>query len=174
MMFDNKYTLDKIIDNALYMRFDRIIVGEIHDKGLFYLLKAMRTGGDGSISTFHAGSSKEVFDMVKNHLIIEHAGFDSTTAANYIRGALDLIVVLEHQGKQHRILEITEVGWEQSAGGVADQAMLNSLYEFEREKGLKGKHVCTGFLPDNSRIRRKLQRAGVDINPEWFASAGDK
>lgn len=172
LAFNNQYTIEKVIDTALYMRFDRLIVGEIHDKGLFYLLKAMRTGGDGSISTFHAGSSREVIDMMKNHMIMENSNFDPVTTANYIRGALDLVVILEHQGKQHRIKEISEVDWRQASGQQPDQIALRTLYKFDRTAGLEGEHVCLDRPDDDGRIQGKAKRFGTKINPDWFITAG--
>jgi len=160
--------LDDMLDVSLYMRFDRIIVGEIHMQGLAKMLEAMMVGSDGSMSTYHAGTSEMCVERLKIGLQWD-AGMTEQVAAGMIRNSLDMIVVLGRQDGVHRCLEITEIDWRRRTN-EADIG-LNRLFMFEpgQEKGA-GVHAVKGKPDPQGRIMQKAHRYGVPMSDRWFAA----
>lgn len=150
-MFSSKeknITMDMLLKNALRMRPDRILVGEVRGAEARTLFSAMNTGHNGCMGTLHARSARETVTRIMNPPL--------SVPVSMIRD-LDLIVVLEKiniGGNDKRIIsEITEV--EVLAG---DQVSFNQIYKFDPKKNLT---LLTG-IP--SKLRTKIaQNAGIEI-----------
>lgn len=147
----------ELIRSALRMRPDRIIVGEVRGAEAMDMLQCMNTGHDGSMSTGHANSARDMLSRLENMVLM---GMELPLAAirQQIASGLDVIVHLGRlRDKSRRVLEITEVtGFEE---GVIQ---LNPLFAFEETgedaKGhIKGVLARKGVLADE----RKLQAAGL-------------
>src|SRR4051794_2369685 len=96
--------------NALRMRPDRIIVGEVRGAEAFDMLQAMNTGHDGSISTVHANSTRDALTRIENMVQMGHVNLPSRAIRQQITGALDLLVHVERmRDGQRRLMQITEV-----------------------------------------------------------------
>ncbi len=116
-----------LLRNALRMRPDRIIVGEIRGAEAFEMLQAMNTGHDGSLSTVHANTPRDAVARVENMVLM--AGFDLPVAAirEQIASAIHLIVQLQRSADGvRRVVKITEV-----TGLEGQQLTLQDLYTFE-------------------------------------------
>jgi pilus assembly protein CpaF len=99
-----------LVWNALRMRPDRIIVGEVRGAEAFDMLQAMNTGHDGSISTIHANSARDALTRVENMVQMGHVNLPARAIRNQIVGALDLIVHLERmRDGTRRVTQVTEV-----------------------------------------------------------------
>ena len=99
-----------LVWNALRMRPDRIIVGEVRGAEAFDMLQAMNTGHDGSISTVHANSARDALTRVENMVQMGHVNLPSRSIRSQIVGALDMIVHVERmRDGQRRLMQITEV-----------------------------------------------------------------
>ena len=99
-----------LVWNALRMRPDRIIVGEVRGAEAFDMLQAMNTGHDGSISTVHANSARDALTRVENMVQMGQVNLPSRAIRSQIVGALDIIVQVERmRDGQRRIMQITEV-----------------------------------------------------------------
>lgn len=143
--------MSQLLKAALRMRPDRIIVGEVRDRSAMDMLTAFDTGHDGSLSTGHANSCRDMLLRLESMVL---SGVDMPLEAikRQISSAVDLLVHLERQpDRSRKVVEITEVD------GMKDgEILLHSLFQFDREKG---RLVRTGTL----RHPEKLKRAGLSL-----------
>ena len=149
-------TIRDLIRTALRMRPDRIIVGECRGAEALDMLSAMNTGHDGSLSTGHANSCR---DMISREETMVLMGQELPLAAirSQIASGINIIVQLGRlRDKSRRVLEIAELD-----GIVDGEIRLNTLYKFEElgeENGkVSGKLVRKGRL----KSRTKLETAGM-------------
>lgn len=126
---ENEITIRDLIKASLRMRPDRIIVGEVRGAETLDMLQAMNTGHDGSLSTGHANSPKDMLARLETMVLM---GIDMPLAAikGQIAAGIDIIVHLGRlRNKTRKILEITEV-----LDYVDGQIKLNQLYRFDYKK----------------------------------------
>ena len=119
-----------LLRNALRMRPDRIILGEIRGEEAFDMLQAMNTGHDGSISTVHANTTRDAMTRIENLVQMGLFNLPSRAIRTQIVSALDLIVQIERmRDGVRRVIEISEIG-----GLDGDNIAMNDIatYEFER------------------------------------------
>jgi pilus assembly protein CpaF len=119
-----------LLRNALRMRPDRIIIGEVRGPEAFDMLQAMNTGHDGSMSTVHANSAREAVSRVENMVQMGQFQLPIRAIRQQIVGAIDLIVHIErmHDG-QRRVVQISDV-----CNLEGDVITMNDLAVFEFEK----------------------------------------
>ena len=120
-----------LVWNALRMRPDRIIVGEVRGAEAFDMLQAMNTGHDGSISTVHANSARDALTRIENMVQMGQVNLPSRAIRFQIVAALDIIVQVERmRDGQRRIIQISEV-----IGLEGDVITTNdiALFEFQEE-----------------------------------------
>jgi len=161
-------TIRDLVRNALRMRPDRIVVGEIRDAAALDMLQAMNTGHDGSICTVHANSPRDVLARVETMVLM--AGIDLPVRAirEQVSSALDLIV---HQTRlkdgTRRITHVTEV-----VGMEGDVVTFQDLFTFDYQAGYdengfaRGRLRSTGLRP---KFLDKMALAGVEVDTEIFA-----
>jgi pilus assembly protein CpaF len=103
-------TIRQLVKNALRMRPDRIVVGEIRDGSALDMLSAMSSGHDGSLSTVHAGSADEALRRVELLALMADVGLPHAAVRELVAGAIDLVV---HQRREHdgrrRIAAVAQV-----------------------------------------------------------------
>ncbi|MCH7229960.1 Flp pilus assembly complex ATPase component TadA [Glycomyces sp. L485] len=112
-----------LFHEALRMRPDRIIVGEVRGPEAAVMLDAMSTGTDGSLSTIHTSTSEGVFRKLKTHARKPPAGLDPETSADLIAGSLDLVIQLGLRGDRRWVTSIREV-----RGADGAMVLSNELY----------------------------------------------
>ena len=118
-----------LLRNALRMRPDRIIVGEVRGSEAFDMLQAMNTGHDGSMSTIHANSARDALTRIENMVQMGNMGLPARSILTQIIGAVDLMVQIERQRDGvRRVIQITDV-----CGMEGDIATLNDILHFEVE-----------------------------------------
>ncbi|MGH2791583.1 MAG: CpaF family protein [Actinomycetota bacterium] len=156
-----------LVRNALRMRPDRIIVGEARGSEALDLLQAMNTGHDGSISTVHANTPRDVISRMETMTLM--AGMDLTVRAvkEQIASAIDLII---HQSRMkdgtRRVTHVTEV-----VGIEGDVVTLQDIYLFDYSLGTDpygrylGQLKPTGLRP---RFLDKLEDHGIVIPASVF------
>ena len=131
----NEVTIRDLLKASLRMRPDRIIVGEIRGAEAIDMLQAMNTGHDGSLSTGHSNSAKDMISRLETMVLM---GMDMPSAAvkQQIASAIDLIVHLGRmRDKSRKVLQIEEVLNLQNG-----EIPLRTIYEFEEQgKGEDGK-----------------------------------
>jgi pilus assembly protein CpaF len=161
-------TIRDLVRNALRMRPDRIIVGEIRGGEALDMLQAMNTGHDGSLSTVHANSPRDVLSRVETMVLM--AGMDIPVRAvrEQVSRAIHLIV---HQGRlpdgSRRITHITEI-----QGMESDVITLQNLFIFDFAAGIGpdgrylGRLKSTGIRP---AFLQFLKNNGVTVPDDVFA-----
>ncbi|PHR00302.1 MAG: hypothetical protein COB29_15930 [Sulfitobacter sp.] len=99
-----------LLRNALRMRPDRIIIGEVRGSEAHEMLQAMNTGHDGSMSTIHANSARDALTRIEYLLLTHQQNFQSSAVRSQIASALDLVVHMARDHRGHRYIQsITEV-----------------------------------------------------------------
>lgn len=151
-------TIRDLIKTALRMRPDRIIVGEVRSEEAIDLLMAMNTGHDGSLSTGHANSAKDMLTRLETMVLM---GMEMPLDAirRQIASAVDIIVHLGRlRDHSRKVLEIMEV-----AGYVDGEIVLSPLYTF-LEDGNDEKGQVQGHLERKQPLihREKLKSAGIE------------
>ena len=141
-----------LVRNALRMRPDRIIIGEVRGAEAFDMLQAMNTGHDGSMSTIHANNSRDALTRMENMVQMGHLGLPSQSIRTQIVSAVNLIVQVERQRDGgRRVTQVTEV-----VGMEGDVVLLNDIFRFavdaeDVEGRLHGHYEASkaqpGFLP---------------------------
>ena len=122
-------TQRELVRNALRMRPDRIIIGEVRGAEAFDMLQAMNTGHDGSMSTIHANTTREALTRIENMVQMGNMGLPSRAIRTQIVGAVDLIVQVERQRDGgRRLTQVTEI-----CGMEADVVAMNDVFQLEIE-----------------------------------------
>jgi pilus assembly protein CpaF len=154
-----------LVKNALRMRPDRIIVGEVRGAEALDMLQAMNTGHDGSLTTVHANSPRDVVSRLETMVLM--AGFDLPVRAirEQVASAVDLIVHTERLADgSRRVVAISEV-----QGTEGDVVTLQDIFAYRSgPPGAEG----TGQLEPTGLRPKKLEqvaRSGVDLPPRLFA-----
>lgn len=123
-------TIRDLIKSALRMRPERIVVGEVRGAEALDMLQAMNTGHDGSLSTGHANSTKDMLSRLETMVLQGAEGLPLEAVRQQIASALDIIVHLSRlRDKSRKTMEITEV-----VGYENGQIILNPLFVFEEDE----------------------------------------
>jgi pilus assembly protein CpaF len=165
---EGEITIRDLVRNALRMRPDRIIVGEVRGAEALDMLQAMNTGHEGSLSTIHANSPRDALSRLETMVMM--AGFELPLRAirHHVSSALDLIVQLERMNDgTRRVTAISEV---QRMEG--EMITLQDLYEFkidriDADENVVGEIRSTGLRPS---FLPKFERHGIDLPPEVFGT----
>lgn len=157
-----------LVRNSLRMRPDRLVVGEVRGGEALDMLQAMNTGHDGSLTTGHSNSPRDMISRLETMVLM--AGIDLPIRAirEQIASAIDIIV---HQSRMQdgtrKITNITEV-----LGMEGDIITLQDIFVFEKrgldERGkVIGSHRATGLSP---RCLEKLKASGITVLDEYFSN----
>jgi pilus assembly protein CpaF len=120
-------TQRELVRNALRMRPDRIIIGEVRGGEAFDMLQAMNTGHDGSMSTIHANNTRDALIRVENMVQMGHMGLPSLAIRTQIVGAVDLIIqVARQRDGGRRVTQVTEI-----CGMEGDVIAINDIFALE-------------------------------------------
>ncbi len=157
----------ELVRNSLRMRPDRIVVGECRSAEALDMLQAMNTGHDGSMSTGHANTPRDMLSRLETMVLM--AGMDLPLKAirEQIASAVDLIV---HQNRlkdgTRKIVNITEV-----QGMEGDVIVMQDIFVFEQtavtEGKIEGRLKPTGIRP---KFVEKFDVAGIHLPPNVFGS----
>jgi pilus assembly protein CpaF len=159
-------TIRELVRNALRMRPDRIIVGEVRGAESLDMLQAMNTGHDGSLTTVHANSPRDALARVETMVLM--AGYDLPLRAirQQVASALDLVIHLERlEDGTRRVTAITEVQRMES-----DVITLQDIFEFKvdrvtPERVVIGELDATGLRPT---FLYKFEKRGVSLPADLF------
>lgn len=160
-------TIHDLVKNALRMRPDRIVVGEVRDVEALEIINAMTTGHDGSLTTIHANDAQTALSRLETMLLKSSSGYDAATVRKMIAQAVDLVVVIGRMlDGTRKILSVNAI-----AGMEGPVISLEELFAFEQGPLLPGGRVSgafagAGFQPE--RVRNRIESWGVAYNPSWF------
>ena len=116
-----------LVRNALRMRPDRIIIGEVRAGEAFDMLQAMNTGHDGSMSTIHANTTRDALTRIENMVQMGNMGLPSKAIRMQIAGAVNLVVQVErHRDGGRRITQVTEI-----CGMEGEVFLLNDIFQYK-------------------------------------------
>ncbi len=146
-----------LIRSSLRMRPNRIVVGEVRGAECLDMLQAMNTGHDGSLSTGHSNSARDMVSRLET-MVLSAADLPVAVVRQQIGSAIDIFVHLARlRDRSRRVVEICEV-----AGVKEGEVMLNPLFEF-RETGETDGHVQGGLIFSGNPMLHtgKLRMAGI-------------
>ena len=149
-----------LVWNALRMRPDRIVVGEVRGPEAFDMLQAMNTGHDGSISTVHANTARDALTRIENMVQMGQVNLPLRAIRTQIVAALDIIVQVERmRDGQRRVVQISEViGLEGDVITTNDIAAFE--YQLEDVNGqISGTYRSTQAIP---KFKSRLAYYGLD------------
>ena len=156
----------ELVKNALRMRPDRIILGEVRGAESLDMLQAMNTGHDGSLTTVHANSCRDALTRIET--LVSMAGFNLAAKAmrHYISSALDVIIQIARLSDGSRkLISVQEI-----AGMEGDLITLQELFSFQQtgldeRRKVKGRFKATGVRP---KFSERLLAKGISLPTELF------
>lgn len=156
----NEVTIRDLIRSALRMRPDRIILGEVRDAAAYDLLSVMNTGHDGSLSTGHANSPKDMLRRLEA-LVLTAVDIPLLAVRSQIASAIDIVVQLGRlRDRSRKVLEIDEM-----IGMDGTEIIMRPLYCF-KEQGEDEKGNVIGQLAATKNAlyhTQKLKAAGMEL-----------
>jgi pilus assembly protein CpaF len=161
-------TIRDLVRNALRMRPDRIVVGEVRDAAALDMLQAMNTGHDGSVSTIHSNSPRDSLARLETITMMAGMDLSSRSIREQISSAIQLIV---HQQRlkdgTRRFTHVTEVvGMEGEVITLQDIFVFDFSAGVDEEGRFRGKLKSTGLRP---KFLDKLIERGIHVDGEVFA-----
>ena len=149
-------TIRSLVRNALRMRPDRLIIGEVRSEETLDMLQAMNTGHNGSMTTAHANSSRDLISRLETMVLMAGVDIPVKAIRQQIASAIDLIVhEVRMRDGSRKVINVTEV-----VGMEGDVVTLQDLFAYKGNR-----FVATGAYPC---FTDKLAETGVALNEEWF------
>jgi pilus assembly protein CpaF len=161
----------QLLVNALRMRPDRIVVGEVRGEEALDMLQAMNTGHDGSLTTVHANSPRDAVSRMEVMVSLANANMQLVSIRQQISSAVNLMVQCARMSDgTRRIINITEV-----TGMEGDIITLQDIFVFEKrgvspEGKVLGRFAATGIRP---KFYEKLLAAGIKLPVDLFDQVVD-
>lgn len=152
----------ELVINALRMRPDRIILGEIRGEEALDMLQAMNTGHDGSITTIHANTPRDAIARLETMTMMGSVALPEKAIRAQIASAVHLIVQAARMSDgSRRITHITEI-----TGATAEIVSMQDIFMFEKlgltdKSKVKGRFFATGIVP---KFAERLEAAGMPLS----------
>jgi pilus assembly protein CpaF len=156
-----------LVKNALRMRPDRIIVGEVRSAEALDMLQAMNTGHEGSLTTIHANTPRDALARLETMILFAGTNLPNRAMREQVSSALDLVIQVSRlTDGSRRVSSITEV-----TSMEGEVITMQEIYRFRRrgistEGKVVGQFEATGVRPT---FIERLQLAGVELPPHLFA-----
>jgi pilus assembly protein CpaF len=158
-----------LVKNALRMRPERIIVGEVRSSEVLDMLQAMSTGHDGSIATIHANNPRECLGRLEMMMLLSGFSIPQRAMRQQIASAINMIVhVSRLSDGTRKVMKISEI-----TGMEGEMIMMQDLFEFKRtgvdaNGKILGNFISTGI---RSVYSQQLEVAGYKLDTKLFRSA---
>ena len=163
-------TIRMLVRNALRMRPDRIIVGEVRGGEALDMLQAMNTGHDGSLSTAHTNSPRDTVARLETMVLMAGLELPSRAIREQISSAMQLIV---HQHRfsdgTRKVTHVSEIQGREGDVIVLQDIFLYRQRSVDAEGKVIGQHEATGLRP---KFLSLLESKGIHLSPEMFAPPG--
>lgn len=163
---EGEISMRDLVRNALRMRPDRIIVGEVRTGEALDMLQAMNTGHDGSMTTAHANSARDLLSRLETMVLMSGMELPLRAIRSQIASAVDIVVqIARMRDGSRKIINISEV-----TGMEGDIITMQDLFRFEQQGidsdgRLRGEFVTTGLRPMCSE---KLELNGIHLPMDLF------
>jgi pilus assembly protein CpaF len=151
----------ELVINALRMRPDRVVLGEVRGEETLDMLQAMNTGHDGSLTTIHSNTPRDALSRLETMAMMGEVRIAEKAIRSQIAAAVHIIVQAQRMSDgSRRITHITEL-----TGAFSDVVSMQDIFLFEK-KGIgangkvKGRFYATGIVP---KCADKLAAAGVPV-----------
>ncbi len=160
-------TIRMLVRNALRMRPDRIVVGEVRGGEALDMLQAMNTGHDGSLTTLHSNGPRDTLSRLETMVLFAGVDLPVRAIREQIASAIDLIVhQVRFRDGSRKVAFITEV-----QGLEGEVIVLQDVFRYVQkgvdERGrVRGEFVWSGALP---RCLEKIKAEGIELGPEVFS-----
>lgn len=155
-----------LVRNALRMRPDRIVVGEVRGGEALDMLQAMNTGHDGSLTTLHANTPRDALSRLETLTLMSGLTLPVRVVREQIAAAVDLIVQQTRlRDGSRKITQVTEV-----LGMEGDTIVMTDIYKFEEKPADSNGRVTGELKPTGIRplFSPRLEMAGFKLTPEVF------
>jgi pilus assembly protein CpaF len=156
----------QLVINALRMRPDRIIVGEVRGEEAVDMLQAMNTGHEGSMTTIHANAPRDALSRLETMVSMANLNIPERAVRQQIASAIHVVVQVNRMPDGTRkITSISEI-----TGMESDTVTMQEIFIFDRQgsdeqKRVRGHFRATGIRP---KFSEKLFAAGIYLPGEWF------
>ncbi|GER81152.1 MAG: type II secretion system protein E [Anaerolineaceae bacterium] len=158
-------TIRHLVINALRMRPDRIIVGEIRDEAALDMLQAMNTGHDGSMTTLHSNGPRDTLSRLETMTLMAGMDLPSRAIREQVSSAIDVVVHQERmRDGTRKIVNVTEV-----SGMEGDVITMTDIFVFE-QSGLENGKIVGRLRPTGLRPKfmDKIEASGIHLPPSIF------
>jgi len=160
-------TVRDLVRNALRMRPDRIIVGEVRGGEALDMLQAMNTGHDGSLSTAHANSARHLLWRLETMALMSDVQLPVAHVRAQVAAGIDLVVHMARLRSGRRVVfQIATVDGLDQHG----EPVVTEIFGFRPRLGREGSFVRTGATPALAEL---LERRGQDVPADWFERGVD-
>jgi len=159
-------TQRNLVKNALRMRPDRIIVGEVRGGEALDMLQAMNTGHDGSISTVHSNSPRDALSRMETMVMMAGMDLPQRAIREQIASAISIVIQLARLSDGARkVIGITEI-----VGMEGDIIAMQEIFHFrisgvDEDGKVLGEFKANGIWP---KFAERLEKAGVHLSPKTF------
>jgi pilus assembly protein CpaF len=160
-------TVRDLVRNALRMRPDRIVVGEVRGGEALDMLQSMNTGHDGSLSTAHANSARHALWRLETMALMSDVDLPVAHVRAQVASAIDLVVHTARLRDGRRV--VFQVAAVDELDGAGDPVVVE-IFGFRRRIGPEGAFVCTGITP---RVVSSLAEREQDLDHRWFEAGID-
>nr|WP_321985769.1 ATPase, T2SS/T4P/T4SS family [uncultured Lichenicoccus sp.] len=158
-----------LVRNALRMRPDRVIIGEVRSGEAFDMLQAMNTGHDGSMSTVHANTTRDALTRIENMVQMGNTGLPSRAIRQQIASAVDLIVQVERQRDGgRRVTQVTEV-----CGMEGEVVILNDVFQLELTGEDQNGKLIGRYKTSLTRPHCQQRLAYFGLDRAWVTALGE-
>ena len=158
-----------LVRNALRMRPDRVIIGEVRSSEAFDMLQAMNTGHDGSMSTIHANTTRDALIRIENMVQMGNMGLPPRAIRTQMVGAIDLIVQVERQRDGgRRITQVSDVG-----GLEGDVVIMNDVFQLEIEGESTDGKIISHYRTSRARPSFHDRLNYFQLDRAWVAALED-
>ena len=161
-------TIRDLVKNALRMRPDRILVGEVRGPEALDMLQAMNTGHEGSLTTVHANSPRDALSRLETMILMSGVELGLRAIREQVGSALDLMVHLDRLGDGRRVISTIE----EVQGLEGDVITTQSLFDYHFTEGGRDTSSSAGYLRPTGfrpKVLDKLRRSGVEVDKALFA-----
>jgi pilus assembly protein CpaF len=155
-----------LVKNALRMRPDRIILGEVRAGEAFDMLQAMNTGHEGSMTTVHANSSRDALSRVEQMIGMSGIDIPARSARNQIASAMHVVVqVARLADGRRKVISLSEL-----TGMEGEVVQMQEIFRFRQtgvdsEGVVKGRFEATGIRP---RFLDQVMAHGIELSADLF------
>jgi len=155
-----------LVRNALRMRPDRIILGEVRQSEALDMLQAMNTGHDGSLATIHANSPRDALTRLETMVSMAGLNIPDKAVRHQIASAIDVVIQLARLSDGSRkMMSLHEI-----VGMEGDMITMQEIFAFKmmgltEDRKVKGRFITTGIRP---KFMTRLEEMGVHLPPQIF------